>query len=137
MPLISKKGIYGLAAMYELSQHQGDRPMQIKDISARASIPQNFLEQLFVKLKRVGLVHSIRGIKGGYLLAKNPDEIKILDILVALEDDIKIVDSKSKNPIFDLFFEEAKNSTKKVFDIKLSKLSEYEKKYNEFLHFNI
>ena len=46
MPLISTKGVYGLTAMYELSKHQEDTPMQIKDISANANIPQNYLEQL-------------------------------------------------------------------------------------------
>ncbi|RBQ28070.1 RrF2 family transcriptional regulator [Aliarcobacter vitoriensis] len=137
MPLISTKGVYGLAAMYELSKHKDDTPMQIKDISSNASIPQNYLEQLLSKLRRANLVTSIRGARGGYLLAKSPDEIKVVDILVALEDDIKIVDSKAENPILNLFFEESKNSMKNIFDIELSKLDEYQSKYNDFLHYNI
>ena len=63
--------------------------MQIKDISANASIPQNYLEQLLSKLRRAELVTSTRGARGGYLLAKSAEDIKIVDILVALEDDIK------------------------------------------------
>lgn len=137
MPLISTKGVYGLAAMYELSRHKDETPMQIKDISANASIPQNYLEQLLSKLRRAELVTSIRGAKGGYLLAKSPEDIKIVDILIALEDDIKIVDSKVDNPILNLFFDESKISMKKIFDIKLSKLDEYQDRYNEFLHYNI
>ncbi len=93
MPLISTKGVYGLTAMYELSKHQEDTPMQIKDISANANIPQNYLEQLLSKLRRAELVKSIRGARGGYILAKSAKEIKIVDILIALEDDIKILDS--------------------------------------------
>ncbi len=123
--------------MYELSKHKDDTPMQIKDISSNASIPQNYLEQLLSKLRRANLVTSIRGARGGYLLAKSPDDIKVVDILVALEDDLKIVDSKAENPILNLFFEESKNSMKNIFDIELSKLDEYQSKYNDFLHYNI
>ena len=137
MPLISTKGVYGLTAMYELSKHQEDTPMQIKEISANANIPQNYLEQLLSKLRRAGLVTSIRGARGGYTLAKTPEEIKVVDILIALEDDIKIVDTKAENPILNIFFDESKNSMKKIFDIQLSKLDEYQDKYNEFLHYNI
>ena len=137
MPLISTKGVYGLTAMYELSKHQEDTPMQIKDISANANIPQNYLEQLLSKLRRAGLVTSIRGARGGYTLAKTPEEIKVVDILIALEDDIKIVDTKAENPILNIFFDESKNSMKKIFDIQLSKLDEYQDRYNEFLHYNI
>lgn len=137
MPLISTKGVYGLTAMYELSKHQEDTPMQIKEISANANIPQNYLEQLLSKLRRAGLVTSIRGARGGYTLAKTPEEIKVVDILIALEDDIKIVDTKAENPILNIFFDESKNSIKKIFDIQLSKLDEYQDRYNEFLHYNI
>ncbi|MDY0052144.1 MAG: Rrf2 family transcriptional regulator [Aliarcobacter sp.] len=137
MPLISTKGVYGLTAMYELSKHQEDSPMQIKEISVNANIPQNYLEQLLSKLRRAELVKSIRGARGGYVLARDPSEIKIVDILIALEDDIKIVDMKTDNPILNIFFDESKNSMKKIFDISLDKLDEYEDKYNEFLHYSI
>ena len=50
MPLISTKGVYGLTAMYELSKHDKETPMQIKEISSNANIPQNYLEQLLSKL---------------------------------------------------------------------------------------
>ena len=137
MPLISTKGVYGLTAMYELSMHQKDTPMQIKEISANANIPQNYLEQLLSKLRRADLVKSVRGAKGGYILAKKAEEIKIVDILIALEDDIKIVDVKAENPILNIFFDESKNLTKKIFDVSLDKLDEYQDKYNEFLHYSI
>ena len=137
MPLISTKGVYGLTAMYELSKHQEDSPMQIKDISANANIPQNYLEQLLSKLRRAELVKSIRGARGGYILAKSAKEIKIVDILMALEDYIKIIDAKAENPILNIFFDESKNSMKKIFDVTLDKLDEYQEKYNEFLHYSI
>ena len=137
MPLISTKGVYGLTAMYELSKHQEDTPMQIKDISSNANIPQNYLEQLLSKLRRADLVKSVRGARGGYTLARSAKEIKIVDILIALEDDIKIIDAKADNPILNIFFDESKNSMKKIFDVTLDKLDEYQEKYNEFLHYSI
>ena len=137
MPLISTKGVYGLTAMYELSKHEADTPMQIKEISSNANIPQNYLEQLLSKLRRAGLVKSIRGAKGGYVLAFLPEEIKVVDILIALEGDIKVVDVKAKNPILNIFFDESKEQIKKIFDLNLSNLDDYQDKYNEFLHYNI
>jgi len=137
MPLISTKGVYGLTAMYELSKHKDDTPMQIKEISSNASIPQNYLEQLLGKLRRAELVKSIRGAKGGYILAQNPEDILVKDILVALEGDLKVIDNKADNPILNIFFDEAKENTKKLFNISLAKLDEYQDKYNEVLHYSI
>ncbi len=137
MPLISTKGVYGLTAMYELSKHDDDTPLQIKEISASADIPQNYLEQLLSKLRRAGLVKSIRGARGGYILAAPANEIKVVDILIVLEDDIKVIDSKAKNPVLNIFFDEAKKNTKELFDITLEQLDEYQDKYNEFLHYSI
>ncbi len=137
MPLISTKGVYGLTAMYELSKHKTDSPMQIKEICANAKIPQNYLEQLLSKLRRTQLVRSIRGAKGGYVLANKPEDILVKDILVALEGDLKIIDSKTENPILNIFFDDAKKSTKEIFEISLAELDEYQDRYNEFLHYSI
>ena len=70
-------------------------------------------------------------------MAKDAEDIKIVDILIALEDDIKIIDSKTQNPILNIFFDESKESIKKMFDVNLAKLDEYQDKYNEFLHYSI
>lgn len=137
MPLISTKGVYGLTAMYELSKHELDTPMQIKEICANASIPQNYLEQLLSKLRRAELVKSIRGARGGYILADKPENIFIKDILIALEGDLKIVDSKTKSPALNMFFDESKEKTKKIFNLSLSQLDDYQDKYNEVLHYSI
>ncbi len=137
MPLISTKGVYGLTAMYELSKHNPYIPMQIKEISKNANIPQNYLEQLLSKLRKAGLVKSIRGAKGGYVLAQEPEKINIGEILTILEDDLKVVDQKTKNPILNLFFKDAKINIIEYFDISLAKLNEYQDKYNEFLHYSI
>ncbi len=137
MPLISTKGVYGLTAMHELSKHEPDSPMQIKEICSNAKIPQNYLEQLLSKLRKAELVRSVRGAKGGYILADKPEDISVKDILVALEGDLKIVDSKTENPALNIFFDEAKDNTKKIFDLSLAQLNDYQDKYNEVLHYSI
>jgi len=137
MPLISTKGVYGLTAMYELSKHDKETPMQIKEISSNADIPQNYLEQLLSKLRRAELVKSIRGARGGYILANEAKDILVKDILMALEGDLKVVDSKTKSPALNIFFDEAKENTKKIFDLNLAQLDDYQDKYNEVLHYSI
>ena len=137
MPLISSKGVYGLSAMHQLLKNEEDRPMQIREISLRAEIPQNYLEQLLNKLRRAGFVKSIRGSKGGYMLNGDGKEILVKDVLIALEDDIKITDTKSNNPVLNLFFDETKDKMKKFLDISLEDLSKYQEKYYQYLHYSI
>ncbi|MCF6309472.1 MAG: Rrf2 family transcriptional regulator [Sulfurimonas sp.] len=134
MPLISTKGTYGLAAICELRKRTEESPMQTKEIALNAKIPQNYLEQLLGKLRRAGIIKSIRGAKGGYILARSPEEITVLDILVALEDDLKIVDTKVEHPLLNLFFEDARDSVKNIFDIDITKLAQYQ---NKFLNYTI
>lgn len=134
MPLISTKGAYGLAAICELSKHESDAPMQVKEIASNANIPQNYLEQLLGKLRRAGVVKSVRGAKGGYILAHSPQEIKILDILIALEDDLKIVDTRVEHPIIGLFFDDIEDNVKNLFDINVAELAKYK---NKFLNYTI
>ncbi|MCJ8327940.1 MAG: Rrf2 family transcriptional regulator [Campylobacterales bacterium] len=137
MPLISSKGVYGLTAMHELSKNTNDKPMQIREISNIANIPQNYLEQLLSKLRRAELVTSVRGSKGGYHLARNASDITVLEILLVLEDDLKIADNKCSNPILDIFFDEVKEKTQKLFELNLNELDKYLEKFNENLHYSI
>lgn len=125
MSLISTKGVYGLAAMYELSKHNSQKPMQSKEIAKLANIPQNYLEQLLSFLKKAGLVESVRGAKGGYLLAKNAKTISIKEILFVLEGDLSVSNTPSTR-VLNLFFDEYSKKMEHIFDAPLSKLDEYE-----------
>jgi Rrf2 family cysteine metabolism transcriptional repressor len=88
---ISAKGAYGLYAMMELTRtHRGDS-VQIKDIADAQNIPQHYLEQLLVTLRKAGFVKSFRGTNGGYALAKAPAEVTVRDILTALEGPIEVL----------------------------------------------
>ena len=82
---LSNKGRYGVRAIFDIAFHSGGKATQIKDISRRQAIPPRFLEQIFQDLKRAALVTSKRGPRGGYALAMAPDDIRIGDIVRALE----------------------------------------------------
>ena len=82
---LSNKGRYGVRAIFDIAFHSGGKATQIKDISRRQAIPPRFLEQIFQDLKRAGLVTSKRGPRGGYALAMDPDDIRLGDIVRALE----------------------------------------------------
>lgn len=120
MALLSTKGVYGLSAMYQLFLAKTDKPMQIKDISLKAEIPQNYLEQLLILLRQAGLVKSIRGAYGGYVLAKNAQDISIKDILIALEGNIIVTEINNNNPVLRLFYEQSNRALQALFDQPLS-----------------
>lgn len=88
---LSTKGRYGLRAMIDLADFSEEMPQSIASIAARQSISDSYLEQLMAKLKKAGLITSIRGSQGGYVLAKPGEEISVGDILRALEGDLSPV----------------------------------------------
>ena len=81
---LSSTARYGLRAMSDLCTYSNDEPVSVSDISLRQNIPAMYLEQLFGKLRRAGLLESVRGAQGGYKLARDAGEISIADILRAL-----------------------------------------------------
>lgn len=82
---LSSRSRYGFRAILELALDYGKGPMQIKTISDRESISNKYLEQLIAMLKASGLVRSMRGPKGGYVLARHPSEIKLSEVFSTLE----------------------------------------------------
>lgn len=88
---ISTKGRYGLRAMVDLGIYSEHEPVSIHSIAERQQISDRYLEQLFGKLKKAGLVSSSRGAQGGYRLARKPEEISAGDILRVLEGDLMSV----------------------------------------------
>lgn len=89
---LSTKGRYGVKAMVELAIHYGDSPLSIKTISQRQGISEYYLEQLFSPLRKAKLINSIRGAQGGYILGREPKDIKVSDIMYVLEGPIEIAD---------------------------------------------
>ncbi|AFL68681.1 RrF2 family transcriptional regulator [Sulfurospirillum barnesii] len=137
MSLLSTKGMYGLSAMYQLFLSKSDKPLQIKEISSRAEIPQNYLEQLLILLRQAGLVNSVRGAYGGYLLAKSAEDILIKDILIALEGNLLILDSEIKDPVLRLFYEECNTKLQEIFNVPLSEFNTYSERLSQQLNYSI
>jgi Rrf2 family transcriptional regulator, cysteine metabolism repressor len=89
---ISTKGRYGLTIMMELAGKFGEGPISLKSIAERNQLSEHYLEQLIAPLRNAGLVKSIRGAYGGYILSKNPEQITSGDIIRILEGPISPVD---------------------------------------------
>lgn len=95
---LSTKGRYGLRALIDLAQYSSGGPVSTASISARQDISERYLEQLMSMMKKAGLVKSIRGAGGGYVLAKDMCEISVGDVLRALEGSLEPVNCAGLEP---------------------------------------
>ena len=82
---ISTKGDYGVRALIELSHHYGQGTRQSAEIAARQNIPEPYLDQLLTTLRKAGFIRSVRGPQGGHALLRRPEEIRLSDVVLALE----------------------------------------------------
>lgn len=134
---ISSKTIYAIAALQELGSVDEKKVLKIKDIATSANIPQNFLEQILLELKKQGLLVSVKGAHGGYKLARSLKNITLKDVVVVLEADIFSDIYQADNPALELFWKDLKDNVIKVFDIPLSELKNYELKALQTLNYSI
>jgi len=91
---LSSKGRYAVMALADLANFRDSYPVSLRDISLRQGISLDYLEQIFFKLKKSNIVDSVRGINGGYVLSKNPTEINLSDIFLAVDERVKTVKCK-------------------------------------------
>ena len=89
---LSTRSRYGTRLLVDLARHDDQGPIQIGEISKRQGISVKYLEQLIRPLKKAGYVTSVRGAKGGHLLAKKPEQIKLGDIVRLFETHTDLVD---------------------------------------------
>jgi Rrf2 family cysteine metabolism transcriptional repressor len=89
---ISTKGRYGLTIMMELAAKYGEGPISLKSIAEKNGLSEHYLEQLIAPLRNAGLVKSVRGAYGGYVLSKAPEQITSGDVIRILEGPISPVD---------------------------------------------
>ena len=92
---LNTQGRYALIALVDLSSRSDSRNISLSEISARQNISLPYLEQLFLKLRKAGIVKSFRGSAGGYAIAKSPDLIRITEILKAVDQDLDLGSEKS------------------------------------------
>jgi Rrf2 family iron-sulfur cluster assembly transcriptional regulator len=128
---ISTKGHYAVQAMVDLATQPNDQPVPLSGISLRQDISLNYLEQLFLKLRKARLVKSVRGPGGGYLLAKQPSMISIGEIFGAVDENIILTDcvedfeicSKTRKCVTQLLWRNVTESLRKtLFSITLSEV---------------
>ena len=88
---LNTKSRYAVMALADMASFKDNKPISLRDISLRQSISILYLEQIFLKLKSNNIVKSTRGIKGGYVLVKNPKQIKLSEIFLALGENVKTI----------------------------------------------
>ena len=94
---LTTKGRYAVMAMTDLALFQDNGPTSLTDISLRQNISLPYLEQIFIKLKNKNLVKSTRGAKGGYVLDKSAHDIKISNIIFAVDEEVKMLNCKKES----------------------------------------
>ena len=89
---LTSKGRFAVMSLVDIAINSVEnKPVSLSEISSRQNISLSFLEQIFISLKKSGIVRSVRGPSGGYTFAKNPDFIKIYDVIKAIDEDLKIM----------------------------------------------
>ena len=127
---LSAKAHYGLAAMLDLADNFGKNLVQIKQIVDQRAIPKNYLEQIFNRLGKNGLVKSIRGNKGGYELADSPQNVTVFSILEALEGPLEI-SSEHDPAAIGKMFGTLEDEIRQHFSLSLEELLIQEKKFSQ------
>ena len=94
---LTSKGRYAVMALVDLARFDNINPVSLRDISLRQGISLDYLEQIFSKLKKKEIVKSIRGTQGGYVLNKNPNDIKLTNIFNAVDEKVKTVQCKKES----------------------------------------
>ena len=94
---LTSKGRYAVMALADLAKFNSTNPVSLRDISLRQGISLVFLEQIFSKLKKHNIVKSVRGSNGGYILSKDPIQIKLANILNAVDEEVKTVQCKKES----------------------------------------
>jgi len=94
---LNTRGRYAVMALADMAKFDKQNPISLRDISLRQNISLLYLEQIFSKLKKNNIVKSIRGTNGGYILSKDPEQIKLSTIFSAVEEKVKTVQCKKES----------------------------------------
>ena len=94
---LNTKSRYAVMALADMARFDGKNPVSLRNISLRQSICLLYLEQIFLRLKKNNIVKSIRGTNGGYIISKNINELKISEIISALDERVKTVGCKKES----------------------------------------
>jgi len=122
---ISTKSLYGVVSTHYIYKHQSQGAVKIALIAQALELPQNYLEQILLILKKSGILQSIRGANGGYLLKKDPQDISVLEIIEILDGTIfEMPQGQRKCELLD-FWSNMQERVQQLFDIPITKLDAY------------
>jgi Rrf2 family protein len=113
---ISTKGLYGFAALFELAIAHGKDCVQVREIARAQRVPEDYLRQLLLTLKKAGLVKSIRGAAGGYKLTRHPSEITVREIFETLGGSIRLAKDDLVDDVLCTYLGERELEIRKLFD---------------------
>lgn len=120
---ISSKCRYGLAALLDLAAHYGQGLLQIKEIATRNNLPPQYLEQIFNRLVKAGLIRGVRGSRGGYELATSPSAVSVLTVIKVLEGGIELAPAPGDRiDAINELFGQAEHSLRTILDVNLASL---------------
>lgn len=138
MKIFTEKVKYAIASLFELAKiYDSDSVMQKKEIAKNQNIPESFLEQLLLILKRHNLVESIRGAKGGYKLKRPPEKISIFDIISALEGSINIIGKFDNSEVLNSYWQNVEQKFIKLLKENLEYFVNKENQLKKHLFFSI
>lgn len=120
---LSAKAVYGLTAVVTLAKNYNKGPLQIRDIAEAHGIPQHYLEQLLVILKKANVVESFRGSQGGYALARSPVHISVNEVLAALDGKLEIVPEAKREGALLFFWNSLERNIRELLNKSLEELS--------------
>ena len=133
---VSAKSYYGLLALYELGRSHPGPPIQAKGICSAHGIPQRYVEQLLLMLKKAGFVKSYRGRDGGYALALAPGAIRVVDVLKCLEGEMSLAD-RGRAGELDFFWNRVEREIQEVVAISLEDLLLEKQRRDRKVDYNI
>ncbi|NBC30156.1 MAG: Rrf2 family transcriptional regulator [Spirochaetes bacterium] len=132
---VSAKGVYGLLAVVELARNFNGKSIQIRDIAQRRNVPQHYLEQILVVLKKAGIVESFRGAQGGYALSIDPRQLTARQVLVALEGPLELISEDRRGSTVDFFWEKLQGQMATMLEISVEEiLTEEQRRRQSFVY---
>lgn len=120
---LSAKGVYGLTAVIDLAERYRTGATQIREIAERHRIPQHYLEQILVTLKKAGFVESFRGATGGYALSHEPESVTVMEVLAALEGPLSVVPEKRRDGALSFLWSDLHDHLKSFLEVSIAEIA--------------
>jgi len=137
MSLLTTKGVYGLMALSRIAAGSETAPVSLKEMSEFIGVSKNYLEQILLSLRNAGIVNSVKGLRGGYFLARSADDISLYEVFCALEKDFCVTNLGVEQPEFALFFEKCEGELRAMFDKPLSSMDAFANDAQKYLNYVI